>query len=124
MSRIMEKGWIALAGRQVPGVIVSEPVPTVAESRTGRLIPTFRADVISLRETNPEGANPGQTYYRKTNEDLGFFFPRDKVVKGLDADEHGVKLDRDDLSLLAMQSTLAFQQARLDAQAEPEADLA
>jgi hypothetical protein len=122
MSRIMEKGNIALAGRKVPGVIVSEPVAVTVETARGKVIPTFRADVISLRETNPENG-PVRRYHRKTNEDLGFFFPRDRAVIGLDVTSDGEVLGLDALSDLAMESTLAFQTARLDAQAEPEVAL-
>lgn len=121
-SRIMEKGKLALGGISVPGVIVSEPVAAVATSSTGRNIPTYRADVITLRETNPANG-PVRTYPRKTNEDLGFWFPRSRHIVGLDVSADGTLIDLDELSDLTMEATLAFQAQRLAAQAEPEVAL-
>jgi hypothetical protein len=115
--RLMEKGYAAVAGQKFPGVIVSEPVATTASTATGRSIPTFRADVITLRTTNPANG-PVRSYLRKTNEDLGFWFPRTRPVVGLDATEHGEVIDLEALSDKVLESTLAFQAARIAAQAE------
>ena len=115
MSRIMEKGYLAIFGQKFAGVIVSEPVAAVATTSAGRSIPTYRADVITVRTTNPANG-PVTEYKRKSNEDLGFWFPRGKAVVGLDADENGAVISLEDLSEATMESTLAFQVARIDAQ--------
>lgn len=120
-SRIGEWTKLALFGQAMPGVIVSEPVRHVATTATGKNIPTYRAEVITLRETNPANG-PVRKVYRKTDEDLGFAYPRTKPVIGLDVDENGVVIDLDTLSDLAMADTLAFQSERIAAQAEPEVD--
>lgn len=121
MSRIMEMGTLAIFAQKFPGVIVSEPVATVATTASGRSFPTYRAEVITRRTTNPENG-PVETYLRKSNEDLGFWFPRSKTVVGLDATADGEVIDLDELSELTMESTLAFQAARIAAQAPAEVE--
>jgi len=119
MSNIGLKGYISTPFLAIPGVVVSEPVQVVAKTQSGREFPAFRADVISLRETNPANG-PVRRYLRKTNEDLGFYFPREETIVGLDATEDGEKLSVGALGHLAMQDTMAFQASRLAARADAE----
>ena len=121
LSRIGEKGYLTAFAQKLPGIIVTEPVPATYTTRDGRELPTWRANVITLRPTNPANG-PVEFRVRQSNEDVGgsFWFPRTKAIVGLDADEHGAVLDIEDLSDAAMAFTLEQQAIRMAAQADPE----
>ena len=128
MFTIGDKVNLAIAGRRVPGVIVAEPYPAVSEyiskdpARAGQTVtrPTTRALVVSLRETNPDGENPGKTYLTQTDENLNFAGIRHTPVIGLDADLDGVKISVGELADMAFESLLAFQAERAEAQTPAE----
>ncbi len=128
MFQIGSKVNIGIGGRRVPGVIVSTPYPAVSEytskdpAREGELVqrPTWRAQVVSLRETNPDGPNAGQIYLTSTDENLSFVASRSSSVVGLDGTADGEAITVAMAEDLAFDSLLAFQTARLAAQAPAE----
>lgn len=127
MAKIGEWRDVSIGGRLVPGVVVGETaqstvqVPSKDPARNGALvnIPVQRADIITLRETNP-ALGPVRKYLTMTSENLRFTFPRFDAVVGLDATEDGDKISLRELVALTAASTAEFQAERLAAQAEPE----
>ncbi len=104
----------AIGAQRVPGVIVSEPVPgtvTYASKATGEQVtrPTFFADVVTRRETNPDGPNPGRIYFTlRQGEDLGFLFSRTSHEVGLDVEPDGTMIAWTDLPDKAFESWLEY----------------
>lgn len=130
-SYIGQKRTILIKGRKVPGTITGEPVaetvqvPSKDPARKGELIniPVLRAEMISLRETNPANG-PVETYLTPSIENLRFTLPRFGNVVGLDVTADGEKIDLQALSDLAADSMAAFQLRREEARADTEVDLA
>lgn len=121
---------INLAGRAVPAIIVGDPVTEqvqlpdrttvvdgVAIVTPGKKIPGQFADMISLRETNPDGPNPGQKYLVLSHENLRFCTLRTTPVVGLDVDDTGALLTIEELEARRQADIQARQIARLAAQA-------
>ena len=71
-------------GITVPAIQIGEAEQTTVTLADGRRRPAFFAEVISLRETNPNGPNPGQHYPQLGIENLRFTTPRYDEVEGLD----------------------------------------
>lgn len=94
---MFQKVSLYIGGRELPGIQVTEPVAGEAVTASGRVVRTSFADVISFRETNPLGSNPGQTYLIKTNENLGFTTIRDSNIVGLDVSTDGTFLSLHEL---------------------------
>ena len=122
---------VLIAGRVVPGVVVGESIESTVQvasrdpQRAGQMvnIPVVRADIITLRETNP-ALGEVREYLTITPENLRFTTPRFQAIVGLDATEGGEKLSVKDLIGLTEKSMADFQLARLAsralAAAEPE----
>lgn len=131
MSYIGQKRTILIQGRPTHGTITSEPVaetiqvPSKDPARKGQMvnIPVLRAEMISLRETNPANG-PVTTYLTPSIENLRFTLPRFNTVVGLDVTEDGEKIDLQKLTELTAESMAAFQARRAAAQADTEVDLA
>lgn len=131
MSYIGQTRTIVFNGRTVPGVITGEPisdtvqVPSKDPARKGALIniPVMRAEMISLRETNPARGEV-ETYLTLTVENLRFTLPRFSKVVGLDVTADGELLDLQALTDLTAASMAEYQLRRSAATAEPEIDLA
>ena len=127
MSYLGQRRNVLIAGRIVPGVIVGEPttstiqVPSKDPTRAGQManIPVVRADVITLRETNPANG-PVRTYLTITPENLRFTTPRFEGAVGLDFDEKGERISLQELVHLTEDSMAAFQLERLATRQEPE----
>lgn len=121
---------VLIGGRTVPGVVVSEATESRVEvaskdpARKGQTVslPVLRADIITLRSTNPELGEVTE-YLTITPENLRFTTPRFTSVPGLDASKDGEKLSIPELVALTEKSMADFQLARLAAQAEPEVAL-
>jgi hypothetical protein len=131
-TQIGEKVTILVGGRKIPGIIISEPRDATSEYtskdpvRLGQVVrrPIQRASVLSLRETNPDGTNPGQVYLTVSDENLtGFAFPRFRSVVGLDAKPDGEVITLAEAVETAMDSMAAYQTARLAAAAPAEVPL-
>lgn len=130
MSIIGQKRLFTIGGRVVPGTVVGEPraetiqVPSKDPARNGALVTLRieRADVITLRTTNPANG-PVREYLALSPENLRFGVPRFTNVVGLDVTEDGEVIDLQMLSELTAQSIADYQSARLAAQAEPEVAL-
>lgn len=127
---IGQKRTIMIQGRKIAGLIMGEPVPETIQvpskdpARKGELIniPVLRAEMISLRETNPANG-PVETYLTPSIENLRFTLPRFGNVVGLDVTADGEKIDLQTLADLAADSMAAFQARRQAAQADPEVEL-
>jgi hypothetical protein len=124
MHRIGDRVTVLIAGNQFPGIIVSEVEHLDVTLADGRTIPQDRADVISLRTTNPEKGEV-RSYHTLSNENLRFTPPRfGKAVVGLDSTEGGEKISLAALAQIVADSISDFQKARIAArQAEPEVAL-
>lgn len=118
---MFEKKTIYIAGRAIPGVQVSKSETEQVELPTGKFIPAQFADIVSLRETNPDGDNPGQVYLTMTRENLRFATLRFDHVVGLDVAEDGTILTPADLETLRGEDIQARQLVRMAA-ATPTGD--
>lgn len=106
-------------GIRIAGRITSDPVSSVDEvpstkfPGTMKRFPALRAQVISLRETNPANG-PVTTYIRQSIENVGAFaVNRNSVIEGLDIDADGVPLSLSDLGdkvLSAIEERLSIRQ--------------
>lgn len=114
---MFEKRTIYIAGRAIPGVQVSKGETESVELPSGKSIPAQFADIVSLRETNPDGENPGQVYLTLTRENLRFATLRFDHVVGLDVSEDGTILTPADLEALRGEDIQARQVARMAAMA-------
>lgn len=112
---MFEKRTIYIAGRAIPGVQVSKAETENVDLPSGKTIPAQFADIVSLRETNPDGENPGQKYLTMTRENLRFATLRFDHVVGLDVSEDGTILTPADLEALRGEDIQARQVARLSA---------
>jgi len=70
------------------------------------------ADMISLREANPDGPNAGTTYLQLSRENKGFTTLRFDHVVGLDVDADGTFLSIEDLETRRAAQITLNQQAR------------
>lgn len=114
------KRYENIAGRQVPAIQVSESktemVSFVGQDGRTRNIPGQFADLVSLRETNPNGPNPGQEYLTLTRENLRFTELRFDYVVGLDVTEGGDIITIPELEAKRGENIRARQTERLAAQ--------
>lgn len=118
------KVWVMIAGNKFPGIIVSGADQSTVALASGRRVFQSRADVISLRTTNPANGDV-TSYLTISNENLRFCPPRFGLpYEGLDADEHGEVIPLPKLTDLVADSIATFQKARLAARQEPEVILA
>lgn len=88
----------------LPIVRIGELNRTMVELADGRKRPQTFAEVISLRETNPNGPNPGHKYPQLGYENMFFTTPRYEDVEGLDYEvdaDTGEKLLHTEQSLVA-----------------------
>lgn len=108
---------VHIAGRAVPGIQIGEAESVMVELPSGKRIPSQFADILTLRETNPDGPNAGQKYLTVTRENLRFTTLRFEPVVGLDYDENGVKLTIQMLEERRAADIAARQQANLAAKA-------
>lgn len=69
-----QKRWLHFAGLSIPGIVdLTTRERVMVETSQGKRIPAIFADMITLREPNPDGANAGGApYLRQTNENLFF----------------------------------------------------
>jgi hypothetical protein len=107
-----EKVTMFIVGRPLPSVVDGPVTMGQKTLPNGRVIPAQFAWLISLRETNPDGDNPGIQYRARTLEDIGFTVSRDPriVVAGLDVDaETGEILSRERLEEMRGQDIAARQ---------------
>lgn len=115
---------IYIGGRKVPGIQSGAAWRENVTLTNGKVIPTMFAEITTLRETNPDGPNPGQTYLRTTPENLGFTTLRFTNVAGLDYDpETGALLTLEDLEVRRGADIAARQTANLAARATPSVNL-
>ena len=110
------KRYINIAGRKVPAIQVSDSWTEQVELANGKRIPRQFAELVSLRETNPNGPNPGQVYLTQTPENLSFTNLRDQLVVGLDVDEDGTLITIAELEERRGENIRQRQLARLAAQ--------
>lgn len=119
----MEKTNIHFRGNgaavTIPGLIVSAPQFTTVQRADGRNIPAKLVEVISLRDSNPDGANAGIKYLRKSIENAAFMTDRFDTVVGLDVDADGVVMSYRDLEVQRAKDIDAIQ-ARNTATVEVE----
>ena len=118
----MEKINMYIFGRKIPALIYGDIVNTSVTLASGRTIPAQLAPVLSLRETNPDGPNPGVQYRTITQENLKFVTHRFDSIVGLDVSEDGTVLQEEELEDLLGQDIMARQLAR-QAAATAEVDL-
>lgn len=122
---LMTKRNVLIAGRSVPGLQTSPAETTMVETAQGKRIPSQFADIVTLRETNPDGPNPGQVYLTVTRENLRFTTLRFENVAGLDYDpETGALLTIEDLEQRRAADIAARQTANLAAKAPTVVTLA
>jgi hypothetical protein len=111
LTNQLEKVNLSIGTRLVPGLVVSAREQHPVELASGRTIQRPFADVLSYRETNPDGENPGITYLTVTRENMGFATRRFNQVEGLDVDENGAFYTFEQLETKRGEDILA-QQAR------------
>lgn len=79
--------FISIGGRAIPGLQVSEARTESVPLPSGKVILAQFADILTLRETNPDGDNPGVKYLALTPENLRFSTLRFTNVEGLDVED-------------------------------------
>lgn len=101
MSQFVKR-FVLIAGRSIPGLQVSTAETMVVETANGKRIPSQFADILTLRETNPD-LGPVETYLTVTHENLRFSPLRFNTVPGLDYDpETGALLTIEELETRRM----------------------
>lgn len=110
------KRYINIAGRAVPAIQVSDSWTEMVTTASGKRIPRQFAELVSLRETNPDGPNAGQVYLTQTPENLSFTNLREELVIGLDIDENGTAISIGELERRRGENIRQRQVARLAAQ--------
>lgn len=96
----------------IPGKIDS-PISTVPVTLpNGKKIMSMQAMVLSLRTTNPDGDNPGVQYLTITPETVRFLTLRSEAVVGLDVDENGRPLTRQQLEEQRARDIQSLQERR------------
>lgn len=118
-----EKRNVIIAGRAVPGLVISQPSTEIVELPSGKRIPSTFADVMTLRETNPDGPNAGQQYLTVTRENLRFTTLRFNHVIGLDVTEDGTLIQLAELEERRTADIIARQNANLAAKTPVSASL-
>lgn len=103
MSLIGTKRYVCIGANIFPGIVTSEPT---AETVTynGRQITVQRADILSLRTTNPANG-PVTSYLTVSNENLRFSPARADKVEGIDVDAKGKPIPLATLLRLHAEST-------------------
>ena len=103
---------IQIGRTEVPGVVDADLGLQPVELANGKTIKGHFVSVISFRETNPDGLNPGQTYRTRTPENARFLTKRFDAVVGLDYDAQGNALNSEALEML-LAGDIRAQQARV-----------
>lgn len=114
------KRFIHIAGRSVPAIVVSASHTEPVQLASGKIIPGVFADMLSLRDVNPDGPNAGQPpYLALTRENLRFATLRTTEVVGLDVDKDGNPIPLEVLEAERGRQIEERQTQRLAAQAAP-----
>lgn len=116
MFEIGTKVNLHFAGIEVPALIDSPITTAPVTLQSGKTIMAMTVLALSLRETNPDGDNPGHTYLTITPENVRFMTLRYEDVVGLDVDEEGKPLTRKALEQRRAADIVARQAATVKAQ--------
>lgn len=107
------KRFLHFAGISVPAIQIGPDVTTIVTLPSGKRRPQVFAEMLSLREGNPDGPNAGTTYLQVSPENKAFTTLRFTNVVGLDVSEDGTMLTVEDLEKQrALQITSRQQAAR------------